>query len=39
MRLNGLVEVSKGLTAGEEVVIRGVNSLTEGQAVGGRVEP
>lgn len=39
LRLNGLVEVSKGLAAGEEVVIRGVNSLTEGQAVGGRVEP
>lgn len=39
MRLNGLVEVSSGLTAGEEVVIRGVHSLTEGQAVGERVEP
>ncbi|MBA4490761.1 efflux RND transporter periplasmic adaptor subunit [Paracoccus sp. S1E-3] len=39
VRLNGLVEVSGGLSAGEEVVIRGVHSLTEGQAVGERVEP
>ena len=39
LRLNGLVEVSDGLAVGEEVVIRGVHSLTEGQAVGERVEP
>ena len=33
------VEVTDGLAAGAEVVIRGVNSLSEGQAVGRRVEP
>lgn len=33
------VEVSSGLAAGDEVVIRGVNSLTDGQAVGRRVAP
>lgn len=35
----GRVVVSKGLSEGDEVVIRGVNSLTEGQAVGRRVNP
>lgn len=33
------VEVTQGLAAGDEVVIRGVNSLTEGQQVGRRVNP
>lgn len=32
-------QIASGITAGEEVVIRGVHSLTEGQAVGRRVEP
>ncbi|HRO15889.1 MAG TPA: efflux RND transporter periplasmic adaptor subunit, partial [Paracoccus sp. (in: a-proteobacteria)] len=31
--------VTSGLAPGEEVVIRGVNSLTEGQAVGRREDP
>lgn len=35
----GRVEVTSGLTAGEEVVVRGVNSLNEGQAVGRAVAP
>lgn len=39
LRLNGLAEISSGLSAGEEVVLRGVNSLTDGQAVGERVAP
>ncbi|NHF73604.1 efflux RND transporter periplasmic adaptor subunit [Paracoccus xiamenensis] len=39
LRLNGLVEISAGLSAGEEVVVRGVHSLTEGQPVGERVKP
>ena len=33
------VVVTAGLAAGDEVVIRGVNSLAEGQAVGRRVDP
>lgn len=32
-------QIASGITAGEEIVIRGVHSLTEGQAVGRRVEP
>ena len=39
VRLNGLAEISSGLSAGEEVVLRGVHSLTDGQAVGERVAP
>lgn len=35
----GRVLVTKGLSAGDEVVIRGVNSLQPGQPVGRRVEP
>lgn len=35
----GRVTVTSGLAPGEEVVIRGVNSLTEGQAVGRREDP
>lgn len=31
--------VTEGLSAGDEVIIRGVNSLAEGQAVGRRVDP
>lgn len=33
------IEVVSGLAAGDEIVIRGVHSLTEGQAVGPRVDP
>lgn len=32
-------QIASGIEAGEEIVIRGVHSLTEGQAVGRRVEP
>ncbi len=32
-------QIASGITAGEEIVIRGVHSLTEGQAVGRRVQP
>lgn len=38
-RLDNRVEVTAGLAPGAEVVIRGVNSLTDGQPVGRRVEP
>jgi len=38
-RLGGRIEVTAGLAPGAEVVIRGVNSLAEGQPVGRRVEP
>lgn len=37
--LQGRVLVTGGIAAGDEVVIRGVNSLGEGQAVGRRVDP
>lgn len=37
--LNGRVAVISGLTEGEEVVIRGIHSLTEGHAVGESVAP
>jgi RND family efflux transporter MFP subunit len=37
--LNGRIIVQKGIAAGEEVVTRGIHSLTEGQAVGERVAP
>ncbi|WP_134725014.1 efflux RND transporter periplasmic adaptor subunit [Paracoccus luteus] len=33
------VVVADGIAAGDEVVVRGVNSLAEGQAVGRRVQP
>ncbi len=39
LRVIGLVQVVSGLSAGEEVVIRGVNSLVDGQAVGERIAP
>ncbi|MBU3028644.1 efflux RND transporter periplasmic adaptor subunit [Paracoccus marinaquae] len=35
----GRVLVLEGLEAGDEIVIRGVNSLQDGQAVGRRVDP
>ena len=35
----GRTEVTGGLTLGAEVVVRGVHSLTQGQAVGPRVAP
>lgn len=35
----GRVSILSGLEAGDEVVIRGVRSLTPGQAVGRRLEP
>lgn len=38
-RLDGRIEVTEGLAPGDEVVIRGVHSLTEGQPVGRRVRP
>lgn len=37
--LHGRVVVTDGLSEGDEVVVRGVRSLGEGQAVGRRVEP
>ncbi|GLK66346.1 MULTISPECIES: efflux RND transporter periplasmic adaptor subunit [Paracoccus] len=37
--LNGYVTVASGLSPGEEVVIRGIRSLSEGQAVGRSVTP
>ncbi|MFT4013889.1 MAG: efflux RND transporter periplasmic adaptor subunit [Paracoccus sp. (in: a-proteobacteria)] len=36
---NGMLTVAEGLLPGEEVVIRGVHSLTEGQSVGRSVTP
>ncbi|WBU56750.1 efflux RND transporter periplasmic adaptor subunit [Paracoccus sediminicola] len=39
IRMSGYVEITSGLIPGEEVVIRGVNSLTDGQAVGRPVRP
>ncbi|MFD1796679.1 efflux RND transporter periplasmic adaptor subunit [Paracoccus aurantiacus] len=39
LRVNGLAAVASGLKVGEEVVVRGVHSLKDGQAVGERVEP
>lgn len=38
-RLGDRIEVMDGLAPGAEIVIRGVNSLTEGQPVGRRVRP
>lgn len=35
----GRVIVTGGVAAGDEIVVRGVNSLKQGQAVGRRVEP
>lgn len=35
----GQILISEGLTPGDEVVIRGVNSLNDGQPVGRRVDP
>lgn len=35
----GRVSITAGLEAGDEIVIRGVQSLAEGQAVGRRLEP
>lgn len=35
----GAVLIAEGLDPGDEVVIRGVNSLADGQAVGERVQP
>lgn len=32
-------QIASGIKAGDEIVIRGVHSLTEGQSVGRRVEP
>lgn len=37
--IEGRVTVASGLSAGEEIVTRGVNSLTEGQPVGRSVKP
>ena len=37
--INGIVAISDGLSLGEEIVIRGIHSLTEGQAVGESVAP
>lgn len=37
--VNGLVAITSGLQPGQEVVIRGVHSLNEGQAVGRSVTP
>ncbi|SDD97228.1 RND family efflux transporter, MFP subunit [Paracoccus isoporae] len=38
-RFAGQVQILSGLSVGEEVVIRGVNSLQDGQPVGRRVRP
>jgi RND family efflux transporter MFP subunit len=35
----GRVSITSGLKAGDEIVIRGVKSLTQGQAVGRRLNP
>lgn len=35
----GRVSITEGLAAGDEIVIRGVRSLAEGQSVGRRLEP
>jgi len=35
----GRVSITSGLKAGDEVVVRGVKSLTQGQAVGRRLNP
>lgn len=37
--LSGHITIASGLSVGEEVVIRGIHSLTEGQAVGESVAP
>ncbi|MDS9466934.1 efflux RND transporter periplasmic adaptor subunit [Paracoccus sp. MBLB3053] len=37
--LQNQVTVSEGVTAGEEIVIRGIHSLQDGQAVGESVDP
>ncbi|MDO5606101.1 MAG: efflux RND transporter periplasmic adaptor subunit [Paracoccus sp. (in: a-proteobacteria)] len=36
---DGVADIASGLSAGEEVVIRGVNSLKDGQSVGRSVAP
>ncbi|MBI1418603.1 MAG: efflux RND transporter periplasmic adaptor subunit [Limimaricola sp.] len=36
--LGGRVVIATGITVGDEVVVKGVHSLTEGQALGGRVQ-
>lgn len=38
-RVNGTAVIAGGLVEGDEVVIRGVNSLTQGQLVGRSVRP
>ncbi len=38
-RLDGRVPILAGLEAGQEVVVKGVHSLTEGQSVGPRLAP
>lgn len=38
-RVNNIVEIESGLESGEEVVIRGVHSLQDGQPVGRKVDP
>ncbi|MGB5066633.1 MAG: efflux RND transporter periplasmic adaptor subunit, partial [Albidovulum sp.] len=38
-RYGGQVRVTKGLHAGDEVVVKGIHSLQEGQTVGPRVTP
>ena len=38
-RLEGYVRITGGIAPGDEIVIRGVHSLAEGQAVGRRVPP
>ena len=38
-RIGARIEVTEGLAPGDEVVIRGVHSLAEGQQVGRKVEP
>lgn len=37
--INGSINVQSGLIAGDEVVVRGINSLTQGQIVGERIAP
>ncbi|MDB6178776.1 efflux RND transporter periplasmic adaptor subunit [Paracoccus sp. Z330] len=39
LQLQGRVVIASGVLAGDEIVIRGVNSLQEGQPVGRRVKP
>lgn len=39
LKLGGFAVIDSGIEVGEEVVIRGVNSLSEGQEVGRQVDP